>query len=377
MVASFEALRRPFMSRILLAGTALAAALVAHPSNAQFYIGAAGGLTQTRDFSGPDVGTLARANDHKIEFDRGWVGSLSAGYKFDYGMRVEGEIAQRRSNVDSVTGFGASEDASGRLRVNSAMLNAIYELNTGSAFMPYIGAGFGRAQLRLSDVRDPVNATINRNYSGNDSVWAYQIVGGLAYALTPEIALTADYRYFAGLGNVSYSSAGTNAPVGNNPGRVGDADLRNHSVLVGLRYTFGAPAPMAAPAPAPAPAPVVAPAAAPVRQTQTFLVFFDWDSANLTAAARDTITTAVNAIRAGGNARIEVVGHTDTSGSPQYNQRLGQRRADAVRTEMTRLGVAANAITTRSAGETQLRVPTADNVREAQNRRAEIILPPS
>jgi OOP family OmpA-OmpF porin len=121
----------------------------------------------------------------------------------------------------------------------------------------------------------------------------------------------------------------------------------------------------------------VAPAAAPVRQTQTFLVFFDWDSANLTAAARDTITTAVNAIRAGGNARIEVVGHTDTSGTPQYNQRLGQQRADAVRAEMTRQGVAANAITTRSAGETQLRVPTADNVREAQNRRAEIILPPS
>ena len=371
------------MSRILLAGTALAAVLVAQPSSAQFYIGAAGGLTQTRDFSGPDIGTVARTNNHKIEFDRGWVGSLSAGYKFDYGMRIEGEIAQRRSNVDSVTGLtgagaSVSEDASGRLRVNSAMVNAIYELNTGSAFMPYFGAGFGRAQLRLSDVRDPVNTTINRNFSGNDSVWAYQLIGGLAYALSPEIALTADYRYFAGLGNVSYSSAGTNAPVGNNPGRVNDADLRNHSIMVGLRYTFGAPAPMAAaPAPAPAPAPVAAPAAAAVRQTQTFLVFFDWDSANLTAAARDTITTAVNAIRAGGNARIEVVGHTDTSGSPQYNQRLGQRRADAVRTEMTRLGVAANAITTRSAGETQLRVPTADNVREAQNRRAEIILPPS
>jgi len=81
------------MSRILLASTALAAVLVAQPSSAQFYIGAAGGLTQTRDFSGPDIGTVARTNNHKIEFDRGWVGSLSAGYKFDYGMRIEGEIA--------------------------------------------------------------------------------------------------------------------------------------------------------------------------------------------------------------------------------------------------------------------------------------------
>jgi outer membrane protein OmpA-like peptidoglycan-associated protein len=255
------------------------------------------------------------------------------------------------------------------------MVNAIYELNTGTSFMPYLGAGFGRAQMKLDDVATPAAGVIARSYSGTDSVWAYQLIGGVAYAVTPSIAVTADYRYFAGLGNVSYDSAAIGAAAN---GRVTDADLRSHSVMLGLRYAFGGPAPMAAaPVPAPVPAPAPAPAPAPVRQTQTFLVFFDWDSADLTAAAKDTISTAVNAIRAGGNARIEVVGHTDTSGSPQYNQRLGQRRADSVRGEMTRLGVAANAITTRSAGETQLRVPTADNVREAQNRRAEIILPPS
>jgi OmpA-OmpF porin, OOP family len=363
------------MSRILLATSAVAALMVAQPSQAQFYVGAAGGLTQTRDFEGLDSGPPDAL--HQIEFGRGWAAALSAGYKYGFGGRAELEFGYRRSGADSLTGGTGSEDADGNARILTGMLNVLYDFDIGGGFMPYVGAGFGRAQVRLSGIRDPngANGVIDREYSGTDSLWAYQLIAGLAYSVTPSVALTADYRYLAGLGNLKYDGIGQ---AGGAAGSVGDADLRNHSVMLGLRYSFGGPAPMAAaPVVTPPPAPVPTPPPAVVRQTQTFLVFFDWDSADLTAAARDTVTTAVNAIRAGGNARIEVVGHTDTSGSPQYNQRLGQRRADAVRGEMTRQGLPAGIISTRSAGEAQLRVPTADNVREAQNRRAEIILPPS
>jgi hypothetical protein len=53
---------------------------------------------------------------------------------------------------------------------------------------------------------------------------------------------------------------------------------------------------------------------------------------------------------------------------------LSLRRANAVKNEMVRQGVPADAIAVVGKGETQLLVPTGDNVREPQNRRVEIVV---
>jgi outer membrane protein OmpA-like peptidoglycan-associated protein len=69
-----------------------------------------------------------------------------------------------------------------------------------------------------------------------------------------------------------------------------------------------------------------------------------------------------------------VNGYTDTSGSPQYNMGLSIRRANAVAGELVRDGVPKSAISIQGFGQTHLLVPTADGVREPQNRRVEIII---
>jgi hypothetical protein len=120
-------------------------------------------------------------------------------------------------------------------------------------------------------------------------------------------------------------------------------------------------------------APVVAAAAAPVAAAKTYLVFFDWNKADLTDRARQIIGDAATA-RGAGVTRIEVNGYTDRSGSDQYNQGLSVRRANAVAAELLRRGVPRNEIATRGFGESNPLVPTADGVREPQNRRVEIIL---
>ena len=66
-------------------------------------------------------------------------------------------------------------------------------------------------------------------------------------------------------------------------------------------------------------------------------------------------------------------GYTDTSGTPQYNKGLSLRRARAVQAELVRDGVPENAITVQGLGDTNLLVKTGPGVREAQNRRVEII----
>jgi OOP family OmpA-OmpF porin len=118
-------------------------------------------------------------------------------------------------------------------------------------------------------------------------------------------------------------------------------------------------------APPPAAAKPVAPMAAP----EKFLVFFDFAKSTLTADARNTIAKAA---KAAGPAKLIVVGHADRAGPEDYNLRLSKRRADAVKGELVRLGVPASQITTEGRGELDPLVPTADGVREPQNRRVEI-----
>lgn len=106
-----------------------------------------------------------------------------------------------------------------------------------------------------------------------------------------------------------------------------------------------------------------------------YLVFFDWNKSTLTGAGRDVVAAAAADYRRSGQAQIEVIGHTDSSGAASYNMKLSVRRAEAVRAELERLEVPAAAIVTTGRGQTDPLVPTADFVREPQNRRVEIIVP--
>jgi hypothetical protein len=102
------------------------------------------------------------------------------------------------------------------------------------------------------------------------------------------------------------------------------------------------------------------------------MVFFDWDRSNLSAQAVETVRQAAQAYKTRGSANIVATGHTDTSGSPQYNMALSLRRANSVKDQLVRDGVPATAISVNGRGEEGLLVQTGDNVREPQNRRVEI-----
>ena len=112
----------------------------------------------------------------------------------------------------------------------------------------------------------------------------------------------------------------------------------------------------------------------PMATPDRFLVFFDWDKYNINAKAKDTIVTAAGTAKKANAGKVQVIGHTDTSGPADYNLKLSQRRADAVKKTLVGQTLPASAITTEARGEKDLLVPTKDGVREAQNRRAEIIV---
>jgi hypothetical protein len=110
-------------------------------------------------------------------------------------------------------------------------------------------------------------------------------------------------------------------------------------------------------------------------EMKEFLVFFEWDKANLTPEGRQVVATAAQEYVRTGQARIVATGYTDTSGSATYNLGLSERRAEAVKAELVSLGVPAVNIETLGEGQNNLLVPTGDGVREAQNRRVQIEVP--
>jgi len=317
---------------------ATAAALVALPVVTQaqslqypgFYIGAEGGGTWMFN---TNIATPFGTNG-TIYPDIGWAAGGVIGYDF-VGPRVELEGIYRRNTATVGAGpfnaFGAAKDDVGILA------NILYDFNAGGTIVPYIGAGAGVAFVKTSAL----------GFSTDTTQFAYQAILGVGYNIDPQFRVNLDARYY-GTTNPYFAGTGyTN---------------NNISAMLSLQVRFGAPAV----APAPPPAPAVA--------TTSFMVFFDWDRSNLSAQALNTIKQAADAFRAKGSARITATGHADRSGPENYNMALSLRRANAVKDALVQNGVPATAISVVGRGESQPLVPTADGVREPQNRRVEIVL---
>ncbi len=105
-----------------------------------------------------------------------------------------------------------------------------------------------------------------------------------------------------------------------------------------------------------------------------YQVFFEWDKSNISAATAEIIRSAAENVQKGKTIRIGVTGHTDSSGPDRYNQPLSERRADVIKAELVRDGVPEDEIGVVGVGEAGQLVATGDNVREAQNRRAVVVL---
>jgi OOP family OmpA-OmpF porin len=118
-----------------------------------------------------------------------------------------------------------------------------------------------------------------------------------------------------------------------------------------------APAPAAAPPPPPPPPPPPAPAPAPQVQKITLAskALFDFDKAVLKPEGKAAIDTEIIA-KLRDVQKLELVlvtGHTDRIGSQAYNQKLSERRADAVRDYLVSKGIAKDKIETLGMGKTQ------------------------
>ncbi len=370
---------------------AVPAAVQAQPAEGLYIAAGAGGnILQTEAVTKISNGpaNLGKGSDYR--FDAGPVGIASIGYGLGAllpgsifsGFRVElqGAFYDNRINkLKTGNAGGLLTSGGGDEYKEGAFVNLIYDIplnafGLNAPVFPYIGIGGGYVHntfnaLHVSS-QNPNGSPAQLLFGNprNDNIGA-QGIAGVAFPLigvTPGLSLTAEYRFLGEIGGRSYSEQYYAPRVAIGTKQKFGSDDFNHSILVGLRYAFGTPTPPPPPPPV-APAPVAAP-------TRTYLVFFDWDRADLTDRARQIVAEAAQASSRVQATRIEVQGNADLSGTAQYNQKLSLRRAQTVAAELVRDGVPRTAIDIQAFGDTRPLVQTAPGVREPQNRRVAIIL---
>ncbi len=346
-----------------VAALALSSQAIAAERATGTYIGAGFGanFTQGTDLSGNGTTT-------DLDHDTGYIGVLSLGHAYANGLRGEIELGKRSNSVNK----SGSTSTGGNSKVLSAMINGYYDFATGTSFIPYLGAGIGVGRLEVNAT--PVGTSSVKN-SGTGI--GLQGIAGVGYQIDDNWTGSLEYRY--------YSLQGADLELTNGSGV--DADYNAHSIMVGLRYTFGEkkkPMAAVAPAPAPAPKPVVQkkpapapmpPKPAPAPIARNYIVFFDWNKAEITDEALAILKSAAENARKGNISRIQATGHADTSGTRRYNQKLSEKRAQAVQAQLNKLGIATNQVSVAGKGELEPLAPTPDGVREPQNRRVEIVFP--
>jgi outer membrane protein OmpA-like peptidoglycan-associated protein len=103
-------------------------------------------------------------------------------------------------------------------------------------------------------------------------------------------------------------------------------------------------------------------------------VQFAVDSAAIQPGFRDTLSKVADVLNRHPGTEVTVIGHTDSTGAPSYNQTLSERRAVAVRDELVAMGVGGGRLTTVGRGESEPRASNDTSAGRAANRRVELVL---
>jgi OOP family OmpA-OmpF porin len=128
------------------------------------------------------------------------------------------------------------------------------------------------------------------------------------------------------------------------------------------------------PPPAPKPEPKPEPKPKPVAEKVTFAadVLFDFDKAVIKPEGKSKLDDLANKVKGINLEVVIAIGHADSIGSDEYNQRLSVRRAESVKAYMVSRGIEPNRVYTEGKGEKQPVASNRTSDGRAKNRRTEI-----
>ena len=262
------------------------------------------------------------------------VFGLRAGYNFTKHLGAEAVFDY--SLTETRRSFGSRE--TDRYRYG---IDILYHFMPDNNFVPFIAVGGGGTNFNI-----PNTPSAESHYAG---LVNYGV--GLKYFVAPDVALRADVRHAV---------------------LVHDLGSNNLEYAVGLTFQFGGerkpvpvavvpkcePVPVVTPAPAPQPEAkveekVIILASEPQVEEKVLVaavepkiivlafedIHFEFDQSTLTPEAKTILKRNVLLLKENPNAQIRIAGYTSASGTEEYNQKLSERRADAVKAYLVNEGV--------------------------------------
>jgi opacity protein-like surface antigen len=176
--------------------------------------------------------------------DDAFGGSLAIGYDFDkrFGVPIRAELEYAGfSKVEAKRSYSVDPTDSAKMKqtfgIQTLFVNAYWDINTGTQFTPYLGAGLGMAFIntKFTDKGDDTIEGPWNESTGSKNVtnFAWNVGAGLGYDFTENWTLDVGYR-FVGLGSVK-----TKSYSDDDYKMYGKTDnLYQHQFAVGIRYTF-------------------------------------------------------------------------------------------------------------------------------------------
>ena len=156
-----------------------------------WYIKGFGGATfpQDDDFE-LDERTGPLSVDTGLEYDTGYILGFAAGVDVTPNVAVELEYAYRNADAE----FRNSDGVSAKTESNAFMVNALYNftpLGATGQWQPYVGGGLGAADLNIEDLPSNAGGDLDSDYN-----FAFQVIGGVGYAINPNLSLIGELRFF-------------------------------------------------------------------------------------------------------------------------------------------------------------------------------------
>ena len=198
---------------IISLGLFLALTTNAFAEGSGIYVGGIVGTTLRSDtlLSSQSLGS------QNMEFSPGFTFGGFVGYDFGNHLRLEGELSYRENTIR--TGGGKDPQAG----TSAMMLNGFYDLfSFKNSFEIYIGGGLGVATAQLETI------SLGRVMDENETVFAYQIEGGVGWNFNPLVNFSLGYRFFDTADPEFVLSSGPRVHM----------ELENHELILKMRYLF-------------------------------------------------------------------------------------------------------------------------------------------
>ena len=199
-----------------------------------WYVSVFGGWSLPDDIDVDFAGLYSTNYSASIDLEDGFMAGLAVGGRFNDWLRADVELSGHWHDVDGDEVFSTTAgplttlSLEGDVNAFFVLANLWIDVPVGEVVRPYIGGGVGIGRL------DADISTTGGDSIIDDADWgfAYQLGTGLAFDVTPNLAVDVGYRFKAINAELKidddYFAPSTDT----------DADYRSHNVLLGLRVEF-------------------------------------------------------------------------------------------------------------------------------------------